>query len=111
MLFFLMGIVTTMVFQPTLEEEYSSFANYDVPSELFESMIIYQALYSRKTVEEASRLPSDTQRLVKEFNVENNTEMRVPDLSSQGYEFRRVQQLAFPWFCKTRRILLSGSSM
>jgi anti-sigma factor RsiW len=95
MIFYLMGIISTMLFQPQQTNVQSSFVNYDVPAELFESMAIYQALYSRKTVEAAHQTMQDANSLVSEFNSQNEVETEIPDLSFQGYQFRRVQQLAF----------------
>lgn len=93
--FFAMGMMSHKLFQPHIGQPEEVFSNYDVPSKLFESMVIYQTLYSRKTVEAVSQSSSDTEILLRDFNQKFNRTTVVPDLSSKGYEFRRVQELSY----------------
>jgi len=93
--FFTLGLVSHNVLKPIFHPSDEVFSNYNVPSKLFESMVIYQALYSRKTVEAATQTSTDTNKLLQEFNEKHNLAATVPDLSSKGYEFRRVQELSY----------------
>jgi len=92
---FLAGFLSNSLFYQAEDKVQNLLSEYQVPSELFESMVIYQALYSRKTVEAASQSAKDTSALLKEFNNKNSLALSVPDLTEHGYTFRRVQELAY----------------
>ena len=77
------------------QKENNFLARYDVPHELFEYMVIYQALYNRGTVDAASQTVIDRYKLLNQFNRENDLSIEVPNLNEYGYQFRRVQQLAY----------------
>ena len=70
-------------------------AAYTVPAELIESMIIYQALYTRETVEPVTQSLQEASNLLEQFSAANNVQLSIPNLSSQGYAFKRVQTLAY----------------
>ncbi len=91
---FVAGFMTSTFIKPHTDQS-MMLASYDVPVELFESMVIYQALYSRKTVEAAYQTMEDAKALVDTFSHENGIVLSVPDLSKHGYTFRRVQELAY----------------
>ena len=93
--FFTMGLVSHNILKPSFNSADEVFSHYEVPSKLFESMVIYQTLYSRKTVEAATQKMADTEALLKQYNEKYDLATVVPDLSSKGYEFRRVQELSY----------------
>jgi anti-sigma factor RsiW len=55
----------------------------------------YQQLYSRDTVALDSPSPDVSARTVSNIRHEDGIELRVPDLSSMGLTFKRVQRLRF----------------
>ncbi len=62
---------------------------------LIDAMIQYQALYTRKTVEMVHQNEREANQVISSFNTKGGHDLMIPDLSAQGYEFRRVQELAF----------------
>jgi anti-sigma factor RsiW len=55
----------------------------------------YQQLYSRDTVALDSSSPDVSARIVSDIRQKDGLELRVPDLSSAGLTFKRVQRLRF----------------
>ena len=68
---------------------------YGHEPEIFESIAIYQSLYARDTIEKVNQSNLTAQALLTSFNAKNDVDIKLPDLSSYGFEFRRVQQLIF----------------
>lgn len=80
---------------PLNETIHNPLAAYSVPAELIESMIIYQALYTRETVEPVTQSAQEATALLEKFSESHQVKVNIPDLSSQGYAFKRVQTLAY----------------
>jgi anti-sigma factor RsiW len=55
----------------------------------------YQALYVRDTVERVQENETNAKRVITEFERQTNGVLLVPDLSKDGFEFKRIQRLAF----------------
>jgi anti-sigma factor RsiW len=55
----------------------------------------YQAMYVRDTVERVSDTEANARRVITEFQSHSQAVLVVPDLSNVGFEFKRVQRLAF----------------
>jgi len=70
-------------------------SKHKVSTKLVESMITYQALYDRNTVQNATQDLEEAKRVVTSFNKNNNKQLSTPDLIEFGYVFKRVQRLAF----------------
>lgn len=55
----------------------------------------YQALYIRNTIRTVQQSHEQALAVINEFNTQYDRNVVIADLSSQGYEFRRVQKLMF----------------
>jgi anti-sigma factor RsiW len=55
----------------------------------------YQAMYVRDTVERVSDTESNAKRVITEFQSQSSAVLLVPDLRKAGFEFKRIQRLAF----------------
>lgn len=55
----------------------------------------YQAMYVRETVDRATDGAEHTQAVLQRFQDREQAELSVPDLSSAGLQFKRIQLLAF----------------
>ncbi len=55
----------------------------------------YQAMYVRDTVERVSDTEANAKRVITEFQSYGQTVLQVPDLSKAGFQFKRIQRLAF----------------
>jgi anti-sigma factor RsiW len=55
----------------------------------------YQALYVRDTVERATENDANAKQIIAEFQQQTKGVLLVPDLSNNGFEFKRIQRLAF----------------
>jgi len=93
--FFAFGLLSHELFKTDSSRTEEVFSHYGVPSKLFESMVIYQTLYTRKTIETTNQKAVDTQKVLDGFNLKYDLATVTPDLSSAGYEFRRVQELSY----------------
>ena len=94
---FFAGFISNHILGSNVFKQKSSklLTHYNIPNELFEYMVIYQALYNRRTVETVSQIASDTQKILEQFNSENDLSVKVPNLNGYGYQFKRVQQLSY----------------
>jgi anti-sigma factor RsiW len=55
----------------------------------------YQAMYVRDTVERVRDSEANAKRVITEFQSHSQAVLVVPDLSAVGFEFKRIQRLAF----------------
>jgi anti-sigma factor RsiW len=55
----------------------------------------YQAMYVRDTVERVSDTEANAKRVVTDFQSQSQAVLQIPDLSKVGFEFKRIQRLAF----------------
>jgi anti-sigma factor RsiW len=55
----------------------------------------YQAMYVRDTVERVRDTEANAKRVITEFQSQSQAALVVPDLSAVGFEFKRIQRLAF----------------
>jgi anti-sigma factor RsiW len=55
----------------------------------------YQAMYVRDTVERVSDTEANAKLVITEFQSHAQTVLQVPDLSKAGFQFKRIQRLAF----------------
>jgi anti-sigma factor RsiW len=55
----------------------------------------YQAMYVRDTVERVRDTEANAKRVISEFQSQSPAVLVVPDLSAVGFEFKRIQRLAF----------------
>jgi anti-sigma factor RsiW len=55
----------------------------------------YQAMYVRDTVERVTDTDANAKRVITDFQSQSQAALQVPDLSKAGFEFKRIQRLAF----------------
>jgi anti-sigma factor RsiW len=55
----------------------------------------YQELYSRATLANVSEDPALSAHVISDLRINDGMNVRVPDLSSEGLSFKRVQRLSF----------------
>jgi anti-sigma factor RsiW len=55
----------------------------------------YQVLYSRKTLQDVKEDPALSAKIVGDLNRDDGMALRIPDLSSAGLTYKRVQRLNF----------------
>jgi anti-sigma factor RsiW len=53
----------------------------------------YQALYVRDTVDRAADSADRAGKVIRDFEVETRAKLVVPDLATEGFEFKRIQRL------------------
>lgn len=70
-------------------------SSYGMPTKLFESMVNYQALHSRKTLTPVHQEMGMAEKLTNAYNTQNKTQIKIPNLTEHGYQFKRVSELVY----------------
>jgi anti-sigma factor RsiW len=67
----------------------------DDVAEWAKAVASYQAMYVRDTVERVRDTEANAKSVIAEFQSHHQSVLVVPDLSAVGFEFKRIQRLAF----------------
>lgn len=92
---FVAGVFSQSFIKQTVFSNDHELARFDVQSELVDSMIIYQALYSRPTVVPVHQTLPKAQVVLDKFLEKSKVKLDIPNLESLGFEFRRAQVLSY----------------
>ena len=91
---FLTGSLVSMgIDKYSLNSQHYQLSKY-APKPLIDSMIQYQALYTRDTIKSVKQAQKDANAVLDQFNQDYKLKSSLADLSAFGYEFRRAQKLA-----------------